>query len=338
MKYPFRNLIFEGGGVKGIAYAGALEVLKEQEILSGITRIGGTSAGAMTGLLVGLNYDIDEIVKIISSLDFRNFLDDTWGVIRDSERLITQFGWYKGDYCRNWLSKIIAAKTGDPNATFADLQAQKAAKGFKDLYFIGTNLSTGYSEAFSFEHTPGLSVADAVRISMSMPFMFVAPKSPRGDCYTDGGVLDNYPVRLFDRQKYIDQFSATPIDYQQHNQALKASGIDISPYVFNLETLGFRLASKAEIGVFRDQAEPPHHAVNDLFAFTWRVIETLLESQNDRHLHSNDWERTIYIDALGVKTTDFGLTDEMKAALLASGRSYARQYFNWYDSSHNNQT
>ena len=117
MKYMFRNLIFEGGGVKGIAYAGALEVLKEYGILNDIVRVGGTSAGAIIGLLlVGLNYDPDEIVEILSRLDFRNFLDDTWGVIRDTERLITQCGWYKGDYCRNWLSDIIAAKSGTPNA------------------------------------------------------------------------------------------------------------------------------------------------------------------------------------------------------------------------------
>jgi NTE family protein len=29
MAYHFKNLVFEGGGVKGIAYVGALEVLDE---------------------------------------------------------------------------------------------------------------------------------------------------------------------------------------------------------------------------------------------------------------------------------------------------------------------
>ena len=33
MTYPFRNLVFEGGGVKGIAYVGAMKVLEKQEIL-----------------------------------------------------------------------------------------------------------------------------------------------------------------------------------------------------------------------------------------------------------------------------------------------------------------
>ena len=102
--------------------------------------------------------------------------------------------------------------------------------------------------------------------------------------------------------------------------------------MFNQETLGFRFATTAEIGIFRDHLEPPHHEVKDLFSYTWRVIDTLLENQNDRHIHSDDWERTIYIDTLDVKTMDFGLTAEKKASLVESGRAYTEKYFNWYDS------
>ncbi len=44
-----RNLVFEGGGVKGIAYAGVVAVLEEKEILPDIRRVAGTSAGAISG-------------------------------------------------------------------------------------------------------------------------------------------------------------------------------------------------------------------------------------------------------------------------------------------------
>jgi NTE family protein len=44
MAYHFCNLVLEGGGVKGIAYVGALQVLEEKGILSKIQRVGGTSA------------------------------------------------------------------------------------------------------------------------------------------------------------------------------------------------------------------------------------------------------------------------------------------------------
>ena len=54
-KYPFRNLIFEGGGVKGIAYSGALAVLEQRGILRRIKRVGGASAGAINASLLALD-------------------------------------------------------------------------------------------------------------------------------------------------------------------------------------------------------------------------------------------------------------------------------------------
>ncbi|VFS56685.1 Patatin-like phospholipase [Leminorella grimontii] len=56
MKYPFENLVFEGGGVKGIAYVGALEVLEEEGILDNVKNVAGSSVGAIAAVLVGLGY------------------------------------------------------------------------------------------------------------------------------------------------------------------------------------------------------------------------------------------------------------------------------------------
>jgi NTE family protein len=131
-------------------------------------------------------------------------------------------------------------------------------QGFKDLYFVGTNLSTHFSEVFSHEHIPRMCVADAVRISMSIPLFFAAKRSFRGDVYVDGGILVNYPIKLFDRGKYVKKNGRRTFYYNDHNQELAASGRDISKYVYNRETLGFRLDSEKEIAVFRDQAEPEH--------------------------------------------------------------------------------
>jgi NTE family protein len=107
MGYPFRNLVFEGGGVKGLAYVGALQVFQQKGILPNITRVGGTSAGAICALLVGLNLPIDEISSIFLNLDFKKFLDGSWGVVRDTDRLINEFGWYKGDFFRAWAADIV---------------------------------------------------------------------------------------------------------------------------------------------------------------------------------------------------------------------------------------
>lgn len=203
MSYQFKNLVFEGGGVKGIAYVGAMEVLNEKGFLPHIERVGGASAGAINAILIGLNYSLDETKEILWGLDFKNFMDDSWGIIRDTNRLINEFGWYKGDFFRDWIGEIIKAKTGNSDSTFHEVYKQKTKRKFKDLYFMGTNLSTRFGEVFSHEHTPRMCVADAVRISMSIPLFFAAKRSLRGDAYVDGGVLDNYPIKLFDREKYL---------------------------------------------------------------------------------------------------------------------------------------
>ena len=101
MAYHFRNLVFEGGGVKGIAYVGALEVLDKEGILKDIKRVAGTSAGALVAVLIGLGYSAKELKDILWSINFQNFLDSSWGVIRNTKRFIEDYGWYKGEFPRH---------------------------------------------------------------------------------------------------------------------------------------------------------------------------------------------------------------------------------------------
>lgn len=331
--YHFRNLVFEGGGVKGIAYVGAMQVLEEKGILSNIRRVGGTSAGAINATLVALGFTNAEQRNILGKLEFKNFLDDSWGVFRDTQRLINRFGWYKGDFFHQWISDHIKKKLGDPNATFGDLK--EAAK--PDLYVYGTNLSTHFGEVFSIEHTPTTRIADAVRVSMSIPLFFAAVRNARNDVYVDGGVLNNYPVKLFDREKYISPQNQAKMavkrpHYEKENRPFLKKHPSSSPYVYNKETLGFRLDTKQEIGVFRYGAEPQHEKIDDFFDYIKALVTTILESQGNRHLHGDDWQRTIYIDTLGVGTTDFDLPNAMKKKLEDSGRKGAEKYFKWFDS------
>lgn len=332
MAYNFTNLIFEGGGVKGIAYVGAMEELARKGILPRITRVGGTSAGAINAVLLGLGYTQPETKKILWDLNFKKFMDDDWGLARDTKRLISEYGWYKGDFFRAWIGNIIKNKTGNANSTFADIEAQKKTKGFRSMYFMVTNLATGFSEVMSAEKTAKVPVADAVRMSMSIPFFFAAVKRPP-HVYADGGILDNYPVKLFDREKYL----STPGGgrkteyYDAVNKPFLNRFKASSPYIYNKETLGFRLDSRQEIAMFRDSAEPVTRPVNDFFDFIVSVVTTMLNCQEVAHLHSDDWQRTIYIDTLGVGTTEFDISDKKKNELLESGRKGVRDYFAWYD-------
>ena len=339
MAYGFRNLVFEGGGVKGIAYAGVMEVLEEKNILPSVERVGGTSAGAINAVLAALNFSNAEVVEILKALDFNHFMDDSWGILRDSDRLISEYGWYKGDFFRQWIGDLIEEKSGNRNLTFKGLKDH--ANGFRDLYVCATNLSTHFSEVFSPEHTPRMRIADAVRMSMSIPLFFTAvQRQPSNDIYVDGGVLRNYPIKLFDREKYIADaeraaYAGTPDYYQEETAKLRAIHPGASAFVFNRQTLGFRLDSKAEISMFRDGAEPAHHKIEDFFDYAVHLVKTMMDAEINRHLHSDDWQRTIYVDTLGVGTTDFDLSNERKEALVESGRAGAKLYFDWFDNTDN---
>ena len=332
MSYQFKNLIFEGGGVKGIAYVGAMQVLEEKGILPKIRRVGGTSAGAINATLFALGFTSEEQRSILYKLNFNNFMDDSWGVFRNIGRLIKKFGWHKGDFFRDWIGQHIDEKLGNSNATFQDLETAKKP----GLYVYGTNLGTHFGEVFSFERTPTTRIADAVRISMSIPLFFAAVRKARDDVYVDGGVLNNYPIKLFDREKYIDPASRAEMavhrpHYDEENKQFLIEHPISSPYVYNKETLGLRLDSKQEIAAFRYGAELQHQKIAGFADYAKALVSTILESQGNIHLHSDDWHRTIYVDTLGVKTTDFDLSDDRKKELEESGRAGAELYFDWFD-------
>lgn len=68
MRYPFKNLVFKGGGVLGVAYAGIVEVLGREGILTNVENLAGTSAGAIASLLLSLRYDVETLKQIDRSL------------------------------------------------------------------------------------------------------------------------------------------------------------------------------------------------------------------------------------------------------------------------------
>lgn len=333
MSVQFRNLVFEGGGVKGIAYVGALQILEQRGHLAHLTRVGGTSAGAINALILALGYSNAEQLQLLRSLDFKKFMDDSFGVIRDIRRLAKEFGWNKGDFFSTWIGELIKNKLGSERATFADLKEA----GRPDLYVVGTNLATGYAEVFSAERHPDMPLATALRISMSIPLFFAAVRhGERGDVYVDGGVQLNFPVKLFDREKYIDverePMAARRTDYyNRENAVFQLARPDRSPYVYNRQTLGFRLDTRNEIGLYRYNEPLQGRKINNFTDYAKALLQALMNTQEHQHLHSDDWQRTIYIDTLDVKTTDFDIPPHKLEALVRQGIEGAETYFRWFE-------
>lgn len=284
---PWRSLAFEGGGVKGVAYAGALQVFDAAVGLDRVERVAGTSAGSITALLVALGYTPDEITSIVLELDFRRFQDGTF--FTDAERLFEEYGWFPAFTATCLFECLVHQRLGDRLATFADLHARAAVDpAFKDLYVVATDLERSDWRVFSHEDpaSADLPLAHAVRASMAIPFYFTAQEID-GHVFVDGGVLDNYPIELFDQGPGGGE-----------------------------ATLGFFLGSLA--------GEVP---VTDFVEYTEQVFESLLAVQtDDLCADPANVRRSVFLDPLGIQTTDFGLTLEQKCALIASGAAGTRDY------------
>jgi NTE family protein len=189
--YPFTNLVFEGGGVKGLAYGGALEVLEQQGILARAERVAGTSAGSITALAVALGYTASEVRAILTNTDFTVFeKGGLWG----PARLVRRFGWFSAGNLKAFARCLVAGRMGgNARATFADL----AQAGKRELVVFVTDLETGKSVELSAAKTPDVELAEAVRLSGSFPVFFAAGELG-GSVVVDGGVLRNYPITAFD--------------------------------------------------------------------------------------------------------------------------------------------
>jgi NTE family protein len=273
------NIVFEGGGVKGIAYAGVIKALEQSGHLSSVQRVGGTSAGAIISLLICLNLSSKDISRVMYELNLIDFKDNKFGIFRDMYRLIKRFGWNKGEVFYNWCKRIIFDYTNYEDMTFKDLNDLVQEGKAKHLYLIGSNLSSGYSEIFSYETTPQMKVVDAVRISMSLPLFFSAYRhSITNDIYVDGGVFDNYPIDLFDDKRYLGLGEG---------------------YYFNPETLGFKLESSSELRILKDGQKPKAKEIKNFGDFIKSLLSALMNNEDNKHKGNDlDKGRTVYIDSL----------------------------------------
>ncbi|WP_416867803.1 MAG: patatin-like phospholipase family protein [Imperialibacter sp.] len=315
--FGFRNLVFEGGGVKGIAYGGALEELQKLGMLDHLQRVAGTSAGAINACTLALGCTPAQVGELISTTNFADFQDGN-GLIGNAVRMFNKFGWYKGDDFMDWIGEVVKKQTGTKDFTFGDLD--DAIKGgntaFKYLYMAVTNLSEQKAEVFSHEAEAhkSIPVRRVVRMSMSLPVFFAAFKNGN-NVMVDGGVSYNYPVNLFDKPEYVS------------NPVNSLAGKDGS--ILNMETLGFRLDSKDVITYAkRDWATPPAD-VKNLKTYAVALLDFMMEAANKAHLQGEDWNRTVFIDTLDVRTSDFSLPAHKIEELTKSGTRAVKDYFDW---------
>ena len=180
-------IVLSGGGLKGIAQLGALHYLYKKKLLNNINTYSCTSIGAIIGLFMTIGYTPYEMYKFISMLELDKMEDI------DPINIFKNYGMDDGNKVRIMLEHIIEAKKMNPNITFKE---HYDITGYR-LIITGTCINTHEVKYFDYQSCPTMRVIDAVLISIRIPLLFT-PMEYDGAYYIDGGIIDNYPIRLFD--------------------------------------------------------------------------------------------------------------------------------------------
>lgn len=260
------NVVFEGGGAKGVAFAGALDVLQEDG--HKIAQVVGTSAGAVTATLLTLGLSPADMLKAVteklegaprfssflerpaaddfSSEDLKNSLmanvfervdlpgvSSTWEEVLDQLLFAAMLanpdyrGIFslieRGSFCKdtafiNWISELLTtslAKNFDhqvENPETITLKSLYELTG-RHLSLIASDISHKEMLVLNHQTAPNLPVIWAVRMSMSIPLVWPEviwrdtwgtytlgggePRAIAGNAIVDGGILSNFPLRLF---------------------------------------------------------------------------------------------------------------------------------------------
>lgn len=319
------DLVLAGGGVKGIGLVGAVVRLLETGYRA--HRVSGTSAGSILGAIVAAaatnsRLGPDDVRDIALSLDYRKFLDPTlgalgrvplvgaaWGILQGN-------GIYRGDYAREFVAgqlRSLGVQTfGDLRLADDELPPERRYR----LVVTVADVTRGQLVRLPWDYRGvyGLDpddqpVADAVRASMSIPFLFrpVTLTSATGveSRLVDGGLLSNYPIDSLDR-------------------------LDGKPPRW--PTLGVTLLPDLPAG---NDAVIPGLAPLRAFGgprLLEQVITTVLVGRDQAYLNQ-PWvdARTIRVDAADVGVLDFDIAPAEVKALYDKGYRAADAFLSTWD-------
>ena len=298
--------VFAGGGVKGIAFAGAIKGAQEFGYAKW-RKLAGTSAGAITAMLLAVDYDADALHEILETMDLDRIADfGPLGKVEMVENLIVHDGLTRGVALHKWLEELVDRSPAGVK-TFGELEAKF---GPDKLQVVGTDLAHTRMVAFPKDVALYLDedgnpyepkdflIADAVRVSAGFPYFFPPIKmrdaqTGKDGVLVDGGVVSAYPIFLFDKR---------------------------GP---KFPTWGFRLYS----------GNPPEAPpITKIAGVDWPLdmLKAILDtSMNalDQFESKQFGNRTISIPTGDIETLDFELSGPQKIKLFDFGHKAATEFF-----------
>ncbi len=311
---PYKYLVLEGGGIRGIAYPGALQVLEQKHITPGIEKVAGTSVGAIVATLMAFGYNADQIRDIMMGLNIKSFNDGGWFFVGGIRRTKKNYGWYRGNKLEHWIATQVKNKTGNENTTLLQLhQLAQSDHRYKDLYITATNLSRQQLEVFNWQTHPNLPVKYAVRASVSIPLYYSAifmdsaghiSKSrkhcPNCDVLADGGLVANYPLNVFN----------------------DSGSKGISPH-----TLGLKLERPEQIAYNKHDSGLAPYSIRSFKTYIAALYNLTIEQLNNDYTRAEEAQHTIYISDGNYSPRVRHITKKQKEDLFNCGVKGAERFF-----------
>jgi NTE family protein len=316
MEDKYADLVFEGGGVKGIGLAGAFAALEQNQFVP--KSVAGTSAGAITAALVAAGYSSAELDEIILKLPFSSFKDESFADKLPGGRMasvLLDLGIYEGQVFQDWIADLLRKKG---KTKFGDLVNEDAEDDDSRwcLRVIASDITHRRmlvlpNDAPHLGLDPDeMDIAYAVRMSMSIPVFFepVKHKNPKtGETHliVDGGMLSNFPVWLFDcrdRDPKWPTFGLMLVEPEPK------------------KPIGHRIAGE-DHGIER----------SSLVDFVKSLALTMMAAHDRMYLDQATYARTVPIPTLGVGTTEFEITPDRVKAIYDSGHKAATDFLAKWD-------
>lgn len=168
-------LVLGGGGVKGMAHAGALRAIEESGLV--VSEIVGTSIGALIGACMAGGQGWRELNARALALTKPDIVVvNRWAVLLNG---IRQPSVFRGDTLQAYIRSVL------PVRRFSELQLPFSLNA--------VDLETGAMEWFGAGGRSDVALADAVYASCALPVVY-PPALIQGRYFVDGGIADALPV------------------------------------------------------------------------------------------------------------------------------------------------
>lgn len=192
MNKKYDAIVLEAGGIKGISFLGFLDILYNElannNYISNVKYIAGTSCGSAIGYLLCIGYTPREIFLYITTNDILDIFSN-FSLIS----LPTDYGFVDTNIFKKYLELMTIKKIGYI-PTFNDLYLKFGKFFMCPAYNINGSRKEECQQYFSLRTHGNMNALDAVVLSCSIPIIFTKSVY-NNNIYIDGGLFDSCPVK-----------------------------------------------------------------------------------------------------------------------------------------------